>query len=499
MESILTDFEKVCKKYPDKTALSIKGESISFADLRIQARRLASLLGGVTERPVGVMADRGIEIGVFFLAVLYSGNFYVPLDPEMPREKLQFIIKDASLSHILGKEERRAQVCAAGFAGVFVTPADAGDIECPLPKTDLCSSLYMVYTSGSTGKPKGVLKSHGAMLSFIRTYCKTFALNENEVIGNQTPFFFDASAKDFYLMATTGATLDIIPTELFTFPPMLFEYLNEKKITCIAWVPTALSLVAQLDPFSMIKPMYLKKIFFVGEVMPVKHLNTWLKELPEPMYVNLYGQSEIAGICCSYTVEKERRYDVLPIGKPLENCRIYLYDATEDRLITEPGQIGEIYISGTVLADEYYHDPQRTAASFRLCDFGDGPVKCFKTGDLAQYDCRQNLVFASRSDDQIKHMGHRIELGEIESAANKLLGVAQSCCLYWQQRKKIMLFCQPEPGAVLTGQEIRRQLREKLSEYMLPTRVSVMDRLPVNANGKIDRQKLRALLKEKER
>jgi len=266
--------------------------------------------------------------------------------------------------------------------------------------------------------------------------------------------------------------------------------LNEKKISFICWVPTALSIVTQLNTFLEVIPETLEKVFFVGEVMPMKQLNKWRKALPNLQYVNLYGSSEIAGISCYFEV-KETYEDimVLPMGKPLSNCQIYLLD--KDAVVTEPNHIGEIYYASDALALEYFHDPDRTAGSFLNKDFGNGLQRVFKSGDLAQYDMDGNLVFASRSDFQIKHMGHRIELGEIEAVAGSLKEIDRCCCLYDQRKSKITLFCQLTKGCGKNGREIRSLLRPMLSTYMLPSKVIVMENLPLNANGKIDRQELK--------
>ena len=156
--------------------------------------------------------------------------------------------------------------------------------------------------------------------------------------------------------------------------------------------------------------------------------------------------------------------------------------------------MGEMYLVSDALALEYYHDCEKTAASFLIKDFGEGPVRCFKTGDLASFDDEGSLVFAARTDFQIKHMGHRIELGEIESVAGALPEIDRCCCLYNAPRRKIVLFCQLAEGEKKTGQQIRSILREKLSGYMLPGKVNIMESLPVNKNGKIDRQALKTML-----
>ncbi len=492
MLNILRDFETTCSQYPNKTAVAMREKTITYQQLETNARRMGTLLCQVNHRPIGVFANRTLEPAVQFLAVVYSGNFYVPLDPNMPIEKLQAIICDTEFPYILGMEENKATMDLLSFDGDFLTLADMREELCPFPSTGDDDPLYMVYTSGSTGEPKGVVKSHRSMCSYLAAFLDVFPVGPDEVIGNQTPFFFDASAKDFYLMLKTGATLEIIPTELFSMPPMLIEYLNEKKITFASWVPTALSLVAQLNPFSLVKPQYLRRMFFVGEVMPIKHLNKWREALPHVQYVNLYGQSELAGVCCFYQVIGEYAADeVLPMGKPFANCHIHLM--SDGKEITESHKVGEIYIVSTALATGYYHDPKKTAEAFVMRDFGLGPELCFKTGDFAQYDESKNLIFSARQDAQIKHMGHRIELGEIESVAGALPEIERCCCIYQSERRKIVLFCSIARDSTLSGREIQSLLRKKLSAYMVPGKVVVLDQLPLNANGKIDRPKLKEM------
>lgn len=496
MKNILEQFESVVSRYPDKTAAAYKDVRYTFRELSSVSRALAAAIdASLCNQPVGVFAERSADVVVFCLAVLYSGNFYVPIDPDLPRQKLQAIIDDAQPAVILGSAESGIRLEDLDFRGEFLTLNDAAEVPCALPDNGGGDPLYMIYTSGSTGKPKGVLKSHGAEINFLAAYCAAFGFCGEEIIGNQTPFFFDAAAKDLYLMLYTGATLEILPTELFAMPPMLIAYLNERAITFISWVPTALSIVAQLRTFSFIKPQTLKQVFFVGEVMPMKHLNYWRSALPGLRYVNLYGSTEVAGICAWYEVQGVyENTDHLPMGKPLSNCQLVLMDG--EQIVTERDRVGELYLVSPALALEYYHDPEKTANCFVTMDFGDGPVRCFKTGDLARYDGDGNLIFASRSDYQIKHMGHRIELGEIETVAGALREVERCCCLYDTQKGHIVLFCALAPEArEMTGKQIRHLLRPMLSGYMLPSRVEILDTLPMNANGKIDRQRLREALR----
>ena len=495
MKNILEYLEHSAKLFPTKTALAIKDESICFYDLMIQSKKLATIIKKMNKSKTGiaVFVNRGMKTVVLFMAAVYSGSYYIPIDPDMPKEKIKTIIDESNSTVVLGEDCNHELFNSLDVNAVFLTDKDSTNDICDMPSIESHSPLYMVYTSGSTGKPKGVVKSHGAFIDFIETYTATFNFTSDEIIGNQTPLFFDASAKDIYLMLKTGATLEIIPTEKFAMPTELIDYLNERKITFICWVPTALSIVAQIRTFSFIVPQYLKRVFFVGEVMPMKALNYWRKYLPDVQFVNLYGQSEISGISCYYEVIGEYANDEnLPIGKPLSNCEIYLLN--DSNIIKEADQIGEIYVVGDSLATMYYNDEEKTKTSFLSIDFGQGTVRAFKTGDLAYYNENGLLNFASRSDYQIKHLGHRIELGEIESIAGALNEIQRCCCLYNSKKQQIVLFCELSQNIETIPLEIKRSLKKNLSSYMVPEKVVILDSLPINANGKIDRQTLKEKL-----
>ncbi len=501
MKNVLEYLEANATLFSDKKAVAYVDDSYSYSELKSLSRRLGATLCSLNlkNQPIAVMADKSVDTLVYFMAVLYSGNYYIPVDPELPSLKMKRIFEDSGATVVLGKENEPKEnqeddnsLKAIGFTGTHYTLADISDLECDLPDTGDFDPAYMVYTSGSTGYPKGVLKSHKAVISFIEAFTSEFKFDSDEVIGNQTPFYFDASAKDIYLMLKIGATLEILPKTVFALPPELISYLNEKKVTTALWVPTVISIVAKLNPFSMVTPTYLRKLFFVGEVMPMKDLNKWIKTLPHIEYVNLYGQSELAGVCCYYKVDRDFENDeVLPIGKNLNNCKIYIVD--EDKVVSKDdvSHVGEIYIVSDSLALKYFNDEEKTSQKFIMKDFGEGEVRCFSTGDLASYDKDGNLIFASRSDFQIKHSGYRIELGEIEAVANSLEGISSCCCLYDNKKKKIMLFVELMDGVEMTKKDIQHILRGKLSSYMVPEKVVILDFIPHNANGKIDRQCLK--------
>ena len=496
--SVLEDLARQIAAQPEAVAVADAADKWTFARLGDGSDRLASCLirrGVQPGQPVGVVARRSAAVVALLLAVLKAGGFYVPLDPDWKPEKLAHVCANAGLQLVLDTQTPgplpdgvTALVCGQAE---WEAPADAAALSAIAARLRPEDPLYLIYTSGSTGVPKGVLKTHGAMQSYIAAFTARYPATPADALGNQTPFFFDASAKDLYWMLHDGCRLEVLDTGLFSQPYHLIEYLNDRHITLISWVPSALVIVSQLDTFADILPNYLRAVFFIGEVFPMKHFLIWQNALPGVKFVNLYGQSELAGACCYYEVDRAfTPDDTLPIGRPFANAEVFLLDG--DRVVTEPGQIGEIGIVSPALAAGYFGDAEKTAAAFgTFCDHG-RTLRLFRTGDMARYTPEGLLVFAARCDAQIKHMGYRIELGEIEAAANSLPEITGCACLYDTAKNRIVLFCTVQDGA--TKASLRKALREKLSTYMIPSKIEILPQLPRNANGKTDRVLLRTLL-----
>lgn len=284
--------------------------------------------------------------------------------------------------------------------------------------------------------------------------------------------------------------MEIIPKKLFSIPTGLLDYLCDRKITTAIWAVSALCIITTLKGFTYRIPSHLNKILFSGEVMPVKHLNTWRSYLPDALFVNLYGPTEITCNCTYYVVDREFEPGTpIPIGVPFPNETVFLLDEN-NRLVTEPGQNGELCVAGTALALGYYRDPKRTATAFvqnplNLCY----PEIIYRTGDLACYGRDGLLYFNGRKDFQIKHMGHRIELGEIEAALETVEGVDRAVCLFLEEKNKIAAFYE---GAAVK-RDIAVGLEHLLPRYMFPALYRNLTELPRTKNGKVDRQALRRL------
>ena len=224
--------------------------------------------------------------------------------------------------------------------------------------------------------------------------------------------------------------------------------------------------------------------------MPTKQLNMWRAEYPNVMFVNQYGPTEMTDICAYYIVDRDiPDTEAIPIGKASEHMEILLL-GEDDRPVSK-GEIGELCGRGPSLAYGYYNDPEKTASAFVQNPLNqEFPEKIYRTGDLVRINEHGEMVFVSRKDFQIKHMGHRIELGEIEAAASSLEGIDRSCCLYDNERSKIVLFY----TGTITETEIKNRLRALIPEYMIPNKTIRLDSMPMNLNGKIDRAGLKACL-----
>ena len=268
--------------------------------------------------------------------------------------------------------------------------------------------------------------------------------------------------------------------------------MNDNKINTIFWVPSALIYVANSGILEEQLPEYIKRILFCGEVMPNKQLNQWRRKLPNVLYANLYGPTEITDACTYFIVDRPMEDDEpLPIGIPCANTDILVLN-DKNEIVSQEGECGELCVRGSSLALGYYNNPEKTSAAFVQNPLNHAyPELIYRTGDIVKYNDRHELIYLSRKDFQIKHMGHRIEIGEIETAVLSLDGVENGCIIYDDQHEKIVLFYQ---ASEVIDKQIMTGLRKLLPKYMLPNQLIQQSSLPMNRNGKIDRVELKGRL-----
>lgn len=502
MQSNVTEWlDKTAEAYPENLAICYDEDGLTWREYREKslgvAEKIIELQYG-PKRPVVVYMDKSPAVLVSFMGIAYSGNFYSPIDTDMPMTRAKKILEILNPGIVITTNELKCKFDSIGYTGEYIIYDNVK--ECSISEkvknriSDIIDTdiLYVLFTSGSTGTPKGVCISHSSVIDYIDWVCDTFNISSGDSFANQAPFYFDNSILDIYSSLKTGAPLYIVPSKLFSQPVLLLEYLKEKEISTIFWVPSALIVVSRLKAFKDSDvSKTLKRVLFCGEVMPNKQLNIWRSFLPDVMYANLYGPTEITDACTYYIVDREFRDDEpLPIGKPMRNTDILVLD-NEDHLVTDIGIVGELCVRGTGLAKGYYNNPEKTQDAFVQNPLNNAyPEKIYRTGDLVQYNDRHELIYMSRKDFQIKHMGHRIELGEIETAVSSLEGISLCCCLYNEARSRITLFIDQD----ISKDEIIQRLKLLIPDYMLPGKVVYINEMPMNLNGKIDRVKLKELL-----
>lgn len=493
MKNVLEYLEYTANKNQDKTAIVIENQSMSWNELVKASQQIGTGIACYKKRKtaVPILAKKSIDTLSAFFGAVYAGCFYVMLNPKLPENRLESILDTLNADLLLTDRENYELGCKLCKNAVCIDDVKK-EIDCELLRgirqsaVD-CDPLYALFTSGSTGVPKGVLVSHRNVIDFIDGFTSEFSITENDVIANQAPFDFDVSVKDIYSSLKTGAKLVLVPTELFSKPVELTDYLSENKVTTLIWAVSALCLISTFHCLDYHRPENINKIMFSGEVMPLKHLKQWQENYPEAVFVNLYGPTEITCNCTYHIIDKSREYEnSIPIGKAFNNREVFLLDEN-DKLISDSSWAGEICVRGSSVALGYFNNPQQTSKAFVQNPLNSlYPDIIYRTGDLAKYNEHGELVFCGRKDFQIKHMGHRIELEEIEKAMENISSVNRACCVFDAAKSKLYGFYIGE----IDKKELYTLLLETLPSYMVPGALRKTDVFPLNKNGKIDRKLL---------
>jgi amino acid adenylation domain-containing protein len=498
--NLIEYYDSTADLFPDKLALVDSASELTFEELRQRAKLIATQISKKSDsinRPVAIYLPKCNDAIASFLGTMYSGNCYTPLDTKNPVPRIEAILKALNPSCIITNNALLPNLIK-GNLEVDIINLDELDPEGSI-KEDFnykkcidTDPAYILHTSGSTGVPKGVVISHLSIIDYINWVVDTFDITEKEKVGNQTPFIFDMSTLDIYLMIFKGATLYLIPEQHFIFPARLLEYINEHKINFIFWVPSVYVSIANLRLFDSIKIPTVKKALFGGEVMPPMHLSYWINNLnKDVVYGNMYGPTEITGTCVYHIVDDTfDENESLPIGIPCRNTDILVLNERDE--ICGVGQKGELCVRGSSLALGYWNNPEKTNAVFVQNPLNKSvPERIYRTGDIVYLNDKGVYIYIGRKDFQIKLSGYRIDLGEIEHYILSVFDTINAGVFFDKAKNEIVLIYESEKE--IPVKDFRIKLAEVLSKHMIPTRYIKMDVLPKSTTGKIDR----ALLNKK--
>ena len=494
-------FELQAARHPELVALVFEDQTMTYGEFNARANQLAQRLRKLGVGPdtiVGLLMERSLEIMIALFGVLKAGGAYLPLDPEYPHERLLFMIHDAEMPLLLTQTHLLDTVPDACPATVLVLDDDREalaneSVENPVTIVGEQNLAYCIYTSGSTGQPKGTLNTHVGISNRLCWMQDTYQLTVADRVLQKTTFSFDVSVWEFFWPLMTGARLVLARPGGQSDGPYMVRLIREQGITTMHFTPSMLR--AFLKEPEVERCTSLKRMICSGEALTFDLQQLFFEKLPAVELHNLYGPTEAAVDVTWWQCEKDSTSPVVPIGKAIANTEIYILDPHFNSV--PDGVEGELYIGGIQLARGYLNRTDLTAEKFIPDARGPRGARLYRTGDLARYRADGNVEYLGRIDHQIKLRGIRIELGEIEAALNTHPQIHEAVVIARENgsddHRLIAYFATEQNTAGDMTAELRRYLREKLPEPMVPTAYVALASLPHLPNGKVDRKSLPAV------
>ena len=490
-------FEEQAEKTPDNIALVFNDETMTYKQLNEKANRLAHTLranGVGPDDVVGIMTYRSFEMIIGIMAIMKAGGAYMPIDPDYPPERKNYLLSNSCSATLLVQNNTIVVGSYSGYVIDLSKEESYSEDNSNLTVVNTTNNLiYVIYTSGSTGNPKGVMVEHKGVINRICWMLKKYPFNSHSVIMQKTTYSFDVSVWELFSWFFVGASLCLINSGDEKDPGAMISVIEKQGITAMHFVPSMLN--AFLDYVEskncVSKLASLVDVFASGEALTlnqVTRFNALLYKQNDTRLSNLYGPTEATVEVSYFICSPMPQYNTVPIGKPIDNISLYVLD--RNLRLLPIGIPGELYIGGIGVARGYLHNPELTSNRFIVSSYSGNDI-LYKTGDVVRMLSSGEIEYIGREDGQIKIHGFRIELGEIENALLKyksieeVIVVAQSfgndnlkLCAYFRSRQEI------------STEDLQQFLSRKLPQYMVPSYYILIEKFPLNSNGKIDRAKL---------
>ena len=486
-KNIIELWEEQVKKSPNDTAIVFENSKLTYMELEEKSNQLANfLLEHNVEKGdiVAILMDKSLEMIVSILAILKVGAAYLPIDVQYPRERIEYMLRDSNakvmltVSEFIHKSTSNIVALQVELDSIIYKTKSKNSINIKYSPENLA---YVMYTSGSTGNPKGVMIMHRNIVRLAKNN-KFITFDKHERILQTGSIVFDACTFEIWCALLNGFELYIIKKEELLDTFLLQEYLSKNKITTL-WITAPLFNQLSEDNPSMFKNV--KKLLTGGDVLSPRHINKVRAANPNLTIINGYGPTENTTFSCCFTIDKT--YDSsIPIGKPISNSTAYIVSPTGS--LQPIGVPGELWVGGDGVGKGYLNNPSLTAEKFVPNSFGSGMI--YKTGDLVKWRADGTIDFIGRMDGQVKIRGFRVELGEINLQISKFEGIKDSVTVVNTIRGDKVICNYFSADSKIDISALKAYLKNCLPSYMIPTYFMQLNKLPINANGKIDKKQL---------
>jgi amino acid adenylation domain-containing protein len=482
------------------TALISDQASLTYGELNERVNRLAHRLRAEGVGPghiVALMVERSFAMIIGVLGVVKAGAAYLPVPPDNPPERIAYLLRDGGVKLLLVHGRTAGRFAFDGLA-IDLDDAHAydGAASNPVVLNRPQDLAYVIYTSGSTGKPKGVMIEHRSLVNRLHWMQRAYPIGRGDVILQKTPYYFDVSVWELFWWALHGATLALLMPGGERNPPALVEAIRKHRVSVLHFVPSMLNVFLEYlgakDAALLEGLGSVRQVFASGEALAPSHVrrfNHILGRSTAARLSNLYGPTEATVDVTYFDCPGHDDFDIVPIGRPIDNTRLYVM---RDGRQVAIGETGELCIAGVGLARGYLNNAALSAEKFidNPCNPGE---TIYRTGDLARWLPDGNLEYLGREDHQVKVRGIRIELGEIENTMREYPGVADCAALVRKYSESVILivaYVVGRPELELAG--LKRYLQQRLPDYMVPNRFAKIAEMPLTPSGKADRKALPA-------